>query len=131
MSALTKTELDEFQTQLNIWQARLRGDVRDLTQGAFEGNAGESRSPNHPAELGSENFEQDFTLDLIHNEQEVLDDVSFAISKLQKGSFGICERCVAEGKPEKKSFIPKARLKAIPWAKNCVDCEREREKENQ
>lgn len=130
MSALTKAELSEFQVQLNVWQARLRGDVKDLTEGAFEGNSGESRSPTHLAELGSENFEQDFTLDLIHNEQEVLDEVSLAIAKFAKGTYGVCERCAAEGKPEKKTFIPKARLKAIPWAKNCVDCERVCEKEN-
>lgn len=126
MPLLTKTDLKSFRDQLRMLQARLRGDVKDLAIGAFERD-GESRSPTHMAELGSENYEQDFALDLIRNEQETLGEISAALARIDGGQFGMCEACLEEGKTDRKSCIPKTRLRAIPWARNCVECERKRE----
>jgi DnaK suppressor protein len=126
MAVLTKTDLKSFRDQLQMLRARLRGDVQDLATGAFDRD-GESRSPTHMAELGSENYEQDFALDLIRNEQETLAEIAAAIAKIDDGTFGICEACLEEGKTDRKSSIPKTRLRAIPWARNCVECERQRE----
>ncbi len=127
MTELTKTELNDFRALLREVQARIKGDVRDLTAETLGGDKSESRTPTHPAELGSEAYEQDFSLSLIRNEEEVLGDVAVALKKIDAGTYGHCERCVEEGKTAKKSLIPKARLKAIPWARNCVECERKRE----
>ena len=124
--ALSKTELAQFRKQLLSISARLRGDVDNIADGAF-GREDESRTPTHPAELGSDNYEQDFALDLIHNEQETLREISAALQKIEKGTFGMCEGCCEEGKTGRKAVIPKTRLKAIPWARNCVECERKRE----
>ena len=124
--ALSKIELAQFRKQLLSISARLRGDVDNLADGAF-GREEESRTPTHPAELGSDNYEQDFALDLIHNEQETLKEISSALKRIEDESFGLCEVCTEEGKTGRKALIPKTRLKAIPWARNCVGCERKRE----
>lgn len=124
--ALSETERTRFQTQLLSISGRLRGDVDDITDGAF-GRDEESRSPTHPAELGSDNYEQDFALDLIHNEQETLKEISAALKRIEDESFGLCEGCSEEGRTGRKALIPKTRLKAIPWTRNCVECERKRE----
>ncbi|MGZ0162911.1 MAG: hypothetical protein ACKVII_03275, partial [Planctomycetales bacterium] len=78
--ALSKTELAQFRSRLLSISGRLRGDVDNITDGAF-GREEESRSPTHPAELGSDNYEQDFALDLIHNEQETLKEISSALKR--------------------------------------------------
>jgi len=39
----------------------------------------------------------------------------------------MCMACQEQGKTPSKSLIPKARLRVIPYARNCVDCERKRE----
>lgn len=127
MTELTKVELNEYRSKLREIQARIKGDVRDLTEETLGSDKSESRTPTHPAELGSEAYEQDFSLSLIRNEEEVLAEVALALKKIDAGTFGQCERCLEEGKTAKKALIPKARLKAIPWAKNCVECERKRE----
>ncbi len=127
MTELTKAELKEFQAKLIEIRARIKGDVKDLTEETLGRDHGESRTPTHPAELGSETYEQDFSLSLIRNEEEVLEDISAALARLESGEYGVCLKCLEAGKPVKKSMIPKARLKAIPWAKNCVECERQRE----
>lgn len=127
MTALTKPELEEFRKLLLTLQARVRGDVLDLTEHSIGSESAESRSPSHPAELGSENFEQDFALDLIRNEEEFLDDIETALGKIGAGTYGICEGCLSLDVPAKKALINKARLKAVPWTRNCVECERLRE----
>ena len=123
---LSKVEFAQFKKQLLAISGRLRGDVDDITDGAF-GREAESRTPTHPAELGSDNYEQDFALDLIRNEQETLKEISSALKRIEDETFGLCEGCAEEGKTGRKALIPKTRLKAIPWARNCVQCERKRE----
>jgi len=43
-----------------------------------------------------------------------VDEIDHALAKMDAGTYGICERC---GNP-----IPKARLKALPYAALCVAC---------
>lgn len=126
---MKKKELEEFRTLLLGMRARLRGDVEYLTDGALEGAAGsgDSTSPTHIAELGTEAYEQEFALSLVENEQEVLGEIEAALDRVDAGTYGQCEICLQEGKPPSKSAIPKTRLKAIPYARNCVHCERKRE----
>ena len=124
-----KAEIEQFKKLLLTAQARLRGDVQQLTHEALEqgdGN-GESRSPTHIAELGTLTYEQDFSLRAVENDQELLDEITAALKRIDKATYGLCEACLQAGKPASKSSIPKMRLKAIPYARNCVQCERKRE----
>jgi DnaK suppressor protein len=128
---MKKTEMTEFRDLLESLQSRLRGDVKQLTKEALGADrqdaGGESKSPTHMAELGSDTFEQDFALSLVVNQQETLTEITLALQKIKEGTFGLCEGCVKDGKAPSQSAIPKARLRAIPYARNCVDCERKRE----
>jgi DnaK suppressor protein len=105
------------------------GEFYELTGAAVDrtSGGGESKSPTHIAELGTTNYEQDFSLRVVESDQEVLAEIAAALKRLNDGTFGACEACLAEGKPPSKSMIPKRRLQAIPYARNCVACERKRE----
>lgn len=129
MANLKKNELEDFQRLLEGIRARLRGDVAQLTDEALDGgsNGGDSRSPTHIAELGTDNYEQDFALRFVENEQETLEEIKAALTRIDEGTFGLCELCLEEGKSPSKAKIKKSRLKAIPFARNCIDCERKRE----
>lgn len=122
-------ELSQFRKMLKVLQARLRGDVEQLQEEAFSGSesGGEQRSSNHMAEMGSDAWDLDFSLQLVESDQGILDEISHALKKIDDGSYGLCEVCVEQGKAENKSRIPKARLMAIPHARNCVECERVKE----
>ena len=126
---LNKAELKEFRDRLLLLQARVRGDVAQLTDEALDGAkaGGDSTSPTHIAELGTQNYEQDFSLRVVENDQEMLDEISAALKRIKKQTFGMCEACRAKGKPPTRSMIGKTRLRAIPYARNCVGCERKRE----
>jgi len=126
---LKKAELDEFKALLQNFRSRLRGDVLHLTADALDRNenGSESKSPTHLAELGTETYEQEFTLRRVENEQEVLEEIEEAFERMKDETFGLCAGCTAAGRSMTKSMIPKARLREIPYARNCVECERKRE----
>jgi len=123
---LNKKDLAQFRALLAEYQARVRGDVQHLSDGALDPGH-ESKSPTHMAELGTETFEQDLTLGVMERDQDMLGEITSALKRIDVGTYGQCEGCVAEGKPTSRTWIPKLRLKAIPWARNCVECERKRE----
>ena len=70
--------------------------------------------PNHMAELGSGNFDQELTLSLLGSEKDALDQIDGALERIDDGSYGQCETCGAK--------IPASRLEAIPYAARCVRC---------
>ena len=123
-------ELEEFRQLLLSLRARVRGDVEQMTNEALDrnGEGTESKSPTHLAELGTETYEQDFALRRVENEHELLDEINEALVRIEKGTFGLCVSCAEAGVVGSKAMIPRARLKVIPYAKNCVECERKRER---
>jgi len=60
-------------------------------------------------------FEQQRDLALRDRSQAQLELVETALARLGAGTFGRCLRC---GEP-----IAPARLEALPWAANCIDCQ--------
>lgn len=125
---LKKKDLDQFKGLLLELEARLRGDVKTLTSGAL-GTGSDSRTPTHMAELGTETYEQDFSLRVMESDQEVLQEIKAALKRIQDGTYGICEGCEEAGRPPSKRWIPKTRLKVIPHARYCVSCAEKLEKQ--
>jgi RNA polymerase-binding transcription factor DksA len=102
---------------------RLNGDVSSLTEEALgksgSGTSNLSNMPIHMADLGSDNFEQENTLNLLANEQLQLEEIRDALERIKQGTFGRCEECDIE--------IPKPRLREIPYTRYCVACARKQE----
>jgi DnaK suppressor protein len=69
--------------------------------------------PIHMADLGTDNYEQEFALGLMDSEIKLLREIDNALQRIEKKKYGICE---GTGKP-----ISKARLEAQPWARYCVE----------
>jgi RNA polymerase-binding transcription factor DksA len=120
---MKKTELQQYRQQLLALRARCNGDVNQLTDEALrknqDGTGNLSNMPIHMADVGSENFEQEFTLSLLENEEEVLKQIDSALDRIKKGTFGKCEECEGD--------IPKERLKILPHTPYCVACARKLE----
>jgi DnaK suppressor protein len=119
---MTKPELNAFRDTLLTMQARLTGDVSHLANEALRsGGSGQaggnlSNAPLHPADLGTDNFEQEFTLSLLQNQEQVLKEIAEALARIKLGTYGRCEECQA--------VVPKARLQAVPYTRHCVACAR-------
>jgi len=126
---MNKKESAKYKEMLLELKARVRGDVEQLTDEALTGHDGASgqNSPTHIAELGTDAYEQDFALRFVENDQEILAEIDAALERIAEGTYGVCESCKEAGRAPSKSQIRKTRLKAIPHARNCIECERKRE----
>lgn len=78
-----------------------------------------SQMPIHMADIGTDNYEQEFTLGLIANERETLKEIDEALVRIDGGTYGVC---LGTHKP-----ISKARLDARPWARYCIEYHRQQE----
>jgi RNA polymerase-binding transcription factor DksA len=121
---MNKAELDAYRDSLIALRDRHNGDVSHLADEALRrtggGAAGNlSNMPIHMADLGTDNFEQEFTLSLLQNEEQVLEEIAAALDRIKHGSFGQCEDC--------HQSIPKPRLQAVPYTRYCVECARKLE----
>ncbi|MFW6059514.1 MAG: TraR/DksA family transcriptional regulator [Phycisphaeraceae bacterium] len=117
-TGLTKRDLEKFRKLLLEKRAELVGDVESLQIDARNDDA--SISYEHMADVGSDSYEQEFTLGLVESERKLLGEIDEALDRISKGTFGVC---VQSGEP-----ISKARLEAKPWAKYTIEVAREREK---
>jgi DnaK suppressor protein len=66
------------------------------------------------ADRGHSSEERSQVIAVVRALRSNLRDVERALSKVETGTFGICERC---GEP-----ISTERLEALPWAELCIDC---------
>ena len=73
-----------------------------------------SLMPIHMADVGTDNYEQEFTLSLMQNEEGVLGLVEGALERIEEGTYGSCAECTNK--------IPKTRLNALPYTPYCVKC---------
>ena len=116
---MKKAEAKVYKERLLALRARLRGDVNQMAEAALKKNrlqagADLSSMPIHMADLGSDNYEQEFTLSLMENDGDTLSAIETALERIEEGIYGTCEECAVN--------IPKARLNAIPYAAHCVKC---------
>ncbi len=116
---MKKVEMKVYKEVLLKLRARLRGDVSAMADAALNKTRSEasgdlSSMPIHMADVGTDNFEQEFTLALMETEESALGFIENALERIEDGTYGTCLEC--EGK------IPKARLNAIPYAPLCIKC---------
>ena len=111
---MKKAETKVYKERLLALRARLRGDVNGMADATLrktrsEANGDLSSMPIHMADIGSDNYEQEFTLGLIETERAILQEIEDALQRIADKTYGLC---VATGTP-----IGKKRLKASPWSK--------------
>jgi DnaK suppressor protein len=116
---MKKIDFDQYRQTLLGLRERCTGDVSQLTDEALrknrqEANGDLSRMPIHMADVGSDNFEQEFTLGLIENQEELMQQIDAALTRIDARTFGQCEECAGE--------VPLERLRAIPYTPYCVEC---------
>lgn len=107
-----------YRDRLLQLRARLQGDVKALADVALHESNGNAM-PIHMAELGSENYEQEFTLSLMESDEGAIASIDEALARIEAGTYAKCVGC--------DGAIPKTRLNAIPHASMCVRCAEQQE----
>ncbi len=117
-------EMKPFKATLEQLRKRLRGDVSTMADAALrktrsEANGDLSSMPIHMADIGSDAYEQEFTLSLMASEEGTLERVEQALARIRDRTYGTCEEC--------GGVIAKKRLEALPFANMCIRCAEKQE----
>jgi len=115
---LTAADIEHFKQLLLEKRGEIVNSVSEIKDEALkksmlDASGDLSSMPIHMADLGTDNYEQEFALGLMDSERKLLQEIDDALLRIQEGTFGICE-----GTGEQ---ISKARLEAKPWARYCVE----------
>ncbi len=108
-------ELDAELTRLQRELAQLEQEWVALTQ---VDDPAPGHANHHSTEQASETLEQERTQALMSNLRAMIEQVQAASSRLNAGTYGVCEGC---GQP-----ISPERLQALPFATQCVRCKEKR-----
>ncbi len=115
---LSAADLQHYRELLLQRRKEILGNVSEiegeaLRKSRLDASGDLSSMPIHMADLGTDNFEQEFSLELMDGERRLLVEIDDALNRITAGTYGICE---GTGKP-----IAKARLEAQPWARYSVE----------
>ena len=110
-------ELKRFRDLLIEKRQELIGVLNTMEESALRSNGGNlSNMPLHMADVGSDTYDQDFTLGMAEAERKLLGEIDGAIRRIDDRTYGVCQMT---GKA-----IPKVRLNAKPWAKYTIEAAR-------
>ena len=109
-----KEMLDARQREIHT---ELQGKMRDVREeGAWGGKVNEVFDA---VESSEADIQEDIEFALIQMKSETLNKISDALVRLERGNYGYCFGCGEE--------IAEKRLRALPFAVRCKDCEETRE----
>ena len=97
-------------------QAEVQGKIRDVRAEASMGGKNEVFDA---VESSEADIQDDIEFALIQMKSETLNKINDALSRLEQGDYGNCFECGEE--------IAEKRLRALPFAVRCKDCEEAKE----
>lgn len=119
MKKLNQTELKKYRKALEDLASRVRADASGMVEQVRSGTSGNgnsdlSNAPFHLGDMGTDEFLYDMNAALLANEQYIVAEAREAVSRMDRGVYGVCESC--------GRTITSARLEAIPFTRFCVKC---------
>jgi DnaK suppressor protein len=123
-----KKDRQKFRQVLSDLREKLSNNVSNIHDEALREsgrNANElSDMPmEHLADRASDNFTKDLMIGILQNSEAEIVDIDIALEKIEDGTYGLCEDCGEEIKIE--------RLKALPFARHCIECKQALEQQSQ
>src|SRR5207249_8750778 len=101
-------------------QAEVQGKMRDVRQA---GEVGKLNDVFDAVESSEADIQEDLEFALVQMKSETLNKINDALGRLEQGNYGNCFDCGEE--------IAEKRLRALPFAVRCKDCEQARENAEQ
>ena len=114
---LNKKEMEPYRHLLLDLKVKLIKEVLLNQEASNESNEGDVLDL---ADLASDSYDKDLANSLSETERARLNAVEAALKRVELGTYGLCDAC---NKP-----IPLPRLKVLPFAKFCVQCQQEEER---
>jgi DnaK suppressor protein len=110
-------DLDFARRELETHLTRLDGELAELEKARLKAREQKDEYAgygNHVGEAATETFEAERDLALIGKLEQMRDQVTAALRRVDDGTYGVCFTC--------GQAIPKERLEALPFAGQCLSC---------
>ena len=122
---MNKLELKKFRDLLLKLRESIVGEVNHLTSDTLKKSQRDASGDLsgysfHMADMATDNYDREFSLGLASNGREALLYIDEALKRIEDKSFGKCLGC--------RKSIKKKRLKALPYAQYCIECQSKEEK---
>ncbi|MDP6538306.1 MAG: TraR/DksA family transcriptional regulator [Planctomycetota bacterium] len=105
----TAEDLTTFKSQLQAMLGLISGDISHLRDDLASGGG------EHQGDEGERYF-QGFNLELLQHDESTVQELLDALDRIEEGTYGRCAACGV--------WIRKDRLRAVPHARNCIECQR-------
>jgi len=110
---------DELKRMLIERQREIMHEVQGKIRDVRAEGADKDHEVLDPGETSEVDIQEDIEFALIQMKAETLNKINEALARLEDGTYGNCFECGDE--------IAQPRLRALPFAVRCKDCEEERE----
>ena len=115
--ALTAAEIKEIKKHLEELKADADKRLKDKKNMDMPEN-----EVGDPIDVASQSLDKEILFELSGNSHDTIGQIEAALRKIEKGIYGRCELC--------RQPIPKKRIKALPFARYCVNCQHSSERNN-
>jgi len=124
-SPFTKKELQIIRKKLIEQKAQILEELlslkgKDINKTFKDASGDLSGYSFHMADMATDLYDREFSLELAEGERERLFQLDDAIKRVDEGTYGTCDKCSGR--------IPKQRLKAVPQAHLCIKCKEKEER---
>src|SRR5215212_8097457 len=97
MKKTNQTDTQKYRKALEDLAARVRSDASGMVEQVRSGSGGNggdlSNAPLHLGDMGTDEFLYDMNATLLANEQYIVAEAREALSRLDNGTYGVCESC--------------------------------------
>ena len=118
-TALTAHDQQTYRQRLLGLTERVSGDVAQLEDEALRPTGSDGTAADAPTcqpTPASTEGDEEVARTVLLSEEQILAEAQAALTRLDEGTFGRCERC--------GRAITKSRLNALPYARQCIRCAR-------
>ncbi len=121
---MTKQKTKPFKKKLLEMKEQLLKKISSIEKDALGGSQKEasgdlSSYTLHMADLATDTYDREFSMNIATEEQKLVYEIDDALRRIKEGEYGICPTC--------EKLIAQKRLKAIPYAKLCINCQKDEE----
>ena len=120
---LSRDQAKQFRQLLITERIKLVEEIKSIAKDAStsprEASGDLSAYTVHMADMAADTYERELSMNIASSEQQILYQIDEALKRLDDGSFGLCQQC--------NQPIAMSRLKAVPYASLCIECQRAKE----
>jgi DnaK suppressor protein len=109
---MDKKRLDYYKKKL---QTRREELMKTIARTEEEGRQADDDPTVDLADKAANSYTKEFLFGMTNTDRTILNMIDEALNRIKANEYGLCVTCQEE--------MQQKRLEAVPWAKNCINCQ--------